>query len=686
MRSLRFRDGTILATTLAATLALAGCGPDGEGGASGGAPASATAFNPLPTQGRVVSDATDHVVSHVKVVSDKVEDVSSLDAWRRSFIRDDMGDEEKALAVWMSVVKFRHQDEPPREYLQAPYHVHDPIRAFNVYGYSQCCCASSFIEALGRHAGLEVRGRSIKDHSVPEVAWGGAWHLLDGAFITYFRRDDGAIASVDDLVAAVGGFTTANPAARGNFDLLRQMRSDGRWRSGPPLLAHCPFYDAGGLFAAGIQGWDTTMFDYDFGVAPDVTEFDNSQGYEVNVQLARGLRLVRNWSNRGLHVNQAEGLACDSLNATVGAGEFAYSPRFGDLAPGRVGNGTFEWQVPLDEGLLATALTADNLRAVRGGGIEVRDAQAPGKLVVRMPSSYVYLGGTLSLSAATEGDATIDILVSDNHGLDWRPVAQIVAPGEQSFDLSPLLVRRYDFELAAVLHGVGARLERMSIRCDVQHSQRALPALAAGDNEIRFSADDAPGQGTITIEGSTDPATSGKNLVFSDFHAVVEDLVAPPLAPAGAGGRITFPVQTPGPMTRLRVGTSYRARDEVDRWDYLVSFDEGATWTRFATAAGPTAGAAKYAIFDGVPANTRRALIRFDGAQRTALAIFDFRIDADYLEPHGGFDPVRITYSWTESGREREDIHVARSPSERYSIHCDGPPRMNSIAVELEAP
>jgi hypothetical protein len=44
------------------------------------------------------------VVSHVKVVSDKVADVSSLEAWQRSFIKDGMTDAQKAIAVWKSCV------------------------------------------------------------------------------------------------------------------------------------------------------------------------------------------------------------------------------------------------------------------------------------------------------------------------------------------------------------------------------------------------------------------------------------------------------------------------------------------------------------------------------------------------------------------------------------------------------
>src|SRR5580700_11349733 len=95
-------------------------------------------------------------VCHVLVTSDKVEDVSSLEAWRKSFITEGMSDEQKGIAIWTSVVKFRHQEPPPFEFLQGEEHVHDPIKTFNVYGYGQCCCASSNIEALARYLGLRA--------------------------------------------------------------------------------------------------------------------------------------------------------------------------------------------------------------------------------------------------------------------------------------------------------------------------------------------------------------------------------------------------------------------------------------------------------------------------------------------------------------------------------------------------
>src|SRR4051812_15601951 len=143
------------------------------------------------------------VVSHVSLVSDKTEDVSSLEAWRRSFIKEGMTDQQKAMAVWQSVVKFRHQDNPPDEFLEAAGHPHDPIKDFNVYGYGQCCCASANLEALARYAGLEARGWGLIGHSVPEVRWGGAWHMLDGSLMTYFPKADGQPAGVEEITASV---------------------------------------------------------------------------------------------------------------------------------------------------------------------------------------------------------------------------------------------------------------------------------------------------------------------------------------------------------------------------------------------------------------------------------------------------------------------------------------------------
>ncbi len=134
------------------------------------------------------------VVCHVNVVSDKVPDISSLEAWSRSFLKPGMTDEEKALAAWRTTVMFQHQDDPPSEYLNHGQLVEDPFKIFHVYGYSFCSVASADISCLARYAGLKARGWAINRHSVPEVYCSGDWRLFDASLINYFparRRQAG---------------------------------------------------------------------------------------------------------------------------------------------------------------------------------------------------------------------------------------------------------------------------------------------------------------------------------------------------------------------------------------------------------------------------------------------------------------------------------------------------------------
>jgi len=625
------------------------------------------------------------VVCNVKVVSDKVPDVTSLDAWKKSFLKAGMSDRDKALAAWRTVVMFQHQDSPPTEFLQSELVVQDPIKLFNVYGYGLCSMASCGVEALSRHAGLKARGWGINAHSVPEVYWDGGWHLLDASLINYFPKADGNLASVEEIMAAIKDWYDRHPGYKGNEEkLIALQRADGwtGWRKGPELLTRSPFLDAGGWWPARTHGWYCTMQEYDGTYGKDgkpfLYEYGYSQGYRVNVQLRPGERLIRNWSNKGLHVNgKRGGPAC--LNMKTGADSLVYTPKFGDLAPGRIGNGTLEYDVPLTNGAWrGGALLAENLeeKAVR-----IKDPAQPGVLVLRMPSSYVYLTGTLTLKASLGEGGSMAVSFSDNNGLDRKGVARVTSSGEKRIDLTPLVLRRYDYRLRFELRGKGTILDALRLVHDIQHSQRPLPALAEGKNTITFSA--GPAEGTITVEGSRDLAHKGKQLIYTDFHPDVRGFEPNLFIGAAGKGSITFPVSTPGDMVRLRFGTHCRARDARDGLDYQVSFDRGKTWKTIGRAAGPTPGDCKYVVFSDIPQGTRAALVRFAGTSHNATGIFNFRIDADYRQPHGGFRPVKVTYRWEEDGKQKQHLHVARQSMETYPINCGKKPLMKSIVLEL---
>jgi hypothetical protein len=510
--------------------------------------------------------------------------------------------------------------------------------------------------------------------------------MLDASLINYFPKADGSPAGVEEIIAALREWYDKHPEYRSNDARLRGLHAaDGwtGWKQGPELLARCPFYDAGGWWPAHTHGWCNTMQEYDGTLGksgkPFLYEYGYSQGYQVDIRLRQGERLTRRWSNRGLHVNGPDGGAPGCLTQKTGADALVYTPRYGDLAPGRVGNGTLEFDVPVTSGAYrGGALTAENLA---DEAVRVRDAARPGVLVLRMPSSYVYLTGTLTFTAAVGTGGSLGVSYSDNNGLDWRELTRVTEPGRQRVDLTPLVRRRYDYRLKFELRGAGTGLDALRLVHDVQHSQRPLPALGQGANTITFTA--GPAEGTVTVEGATNLANRGKQLLYTDYHPQMEGF-EPNLFVGGSGkGSITFPVATPGDLVRLRFGAHYRARDARDGLDYQVSFDGGRTWRTAGRAAGPTAGDCKYVDFADVPAGTREALVRYAGTSRNATGMFNFRIDADYREPAGGFRPVKVTYTWGEDGRPKEDVHVARSPRETYTITCGAKPVLKELTLEL---
>ncbi|HVE38987.1 MAG TPA: hypothetical protein VNM14_03810 [Planctomycetota bacterium] len=612
------------------------------------------------------------VVCHVKVLSDKVPDMTNLETWKKHWIKDGMSDAQKAMAVWKTVRTFQHQEAPPNEYLQNETAVQDPFKIFNVYGYSLCSIASCDVECLARYAGLKARGRIINSHSVPEIFYDGDWHLLDGSLLCYFPKADGKLASVDEMMAGIKDWYEKNPGYKKNNDKLLQFMRGGGWKKGPEVLSRCPSYDENGWLEAATHGWYSTMQEYD-GSANGIYEYGYSQGYEVNIRLRAGERLTRNWSNKGLHVNMnGGGGEPGCMKMKTGESSLRYTPKDGDLAPGRVGNGSLEYDMPVTTpAYKGGALSMENLE---DGRARVKDAAKPGVLVVRMPTSYVYLTGKLKFTAS--GPVTVSF--SDNNGMDWKSLSELTSPGPQEIDLSPLVLRRYDYRVKFEFKGPGAGLDTLRFEHDIQNSQRALPAFAAGKNTLTFSA--GPAESTVTVEGSVNGDAKGKNVLYTDFHPEANGMEG---CWFQGKGDITFPVATPGDMTRLRFGTQFRARDGKDGIDYQVSFDGGKTWKAAGRAAGPTPGDCQYVTFSDVPAGTREAKVRFSGTSRNATGFLNLRIDADYKEPAGGFRPVKVTYRWDEDGKAKEQVFVAKKADETWTVTCAAKPVMKSVVMEL---
>ena len=597
------------------------------------------------------------VVSHVNLVSDKSPDISTLDAWKKSFIREGMSEQDKAIAIFNTIVRYRHQANPPREYLSSEMaggHVHDPLKSFHVYGYGQCCCAAAEVQGLARYLGLKTRGRPITVHSVAEVFCDGGWRLIDPSVMNYHAKADGKLASVDEIHQAVDEWLKKNPQfAQGEIKdrdkKLRTFAKNQGWKQGPALLANSDqFYGEHGVNTAGWHGWSSTMIEYSKVEAPD--EFYATMGYQLNVQLRPGEKITRNFFSRGIEFTNKmnEGYYKELLTRK----SLGIQAKLGDVAPARVGDGTIEWNVPMD----------------RLGSVAL--SNAANAFVLRFPSSYVYVTGRATVKANVASGGVVAVSFSDNNGLDWKPLATIDKSGEQTIDLTALVKRRYDYRLKFDLSGQGTRVDAIHSVHDFQCSQAALPAIAEGENKMTFSA--GPQEGTITIEGSTEPETARKEgqLAIAAFKPKLNG-VNEQLRMTSAAGDATFDVETPGEMTRLRISVGWRARDAAgDGWEVQSSYDGGKTFKTIGNGVlkGGSRGESGYVLASDIPAGTRAAKVRLLGRQKNTTLIFDLRIDADYKEPAGGFKPVKITYDWEEAGQAKTHTHVAAGESETYSI------------------
>jgi hypothetical protein len=565
----------------------------------------------------------------------------------------------------------------------------DAIKSFNVYGYGFCSGHAANMSALALHIGFKARGWALNGHSVSEVYYDNAWHLLDPSLINYFPKPEGGLASVEEIIDAVKDWYVDHPELQTDSDALYKFSRNFGWKKGPALLANSPFYSQNGWLPGRTHGWYSTMTEY--GGAPDKKppfeyEYGYSQGYQVNIQLRRGEMLTRNWSNKGLHVNMdlKESHSPGCLKMDKG-NNLTYSLKRGDLAPGRVGSGEVRYTVPLTSGEFRLgALRADNLACTSDDGtapaLHVKNPAAKGVLEIRMPSSYVYLTGAIEIEAVVPEGGEVAVFYSDNHGLDWRTVDYLMESGTRRLDFSDLALRRYDYRLRFVIKGPGAGINALTVLNDVQLSQRALPALDTGTNRISFSS--GAQEGTITIEGALNTAVKSKQLIYTDFRPKVNDLEDAHLAVKGYSGDITFPIETPGDMTRLRFCTHYRARHHMDAWDLEVSFD-GETFSKIDCLSGPVVGHTRTSKFIDIPPGTRKALIRYSGVQTNTTCLMGLRIDADYKEPNGSFAPVKVIYNWLENGEARQHIHIARTPDESYVIECNDKPLMKSIVMEL---
>jgi hypothetical protein len=611
-----------------------------------------------------------------------------------------MSEAERARALWTAVVKYRHQAPPANEYLAADWESHDPVKVFNVYGYCMCCCSSALVEALNRLDGREARGRILNNHSVPEVKYGGGWHMYDASLITYFpKRGGGDVASVDEISQAVAAWFASHPDYKGHprklAELMRSDQGTGWKTRGPGLLATCPYYDRGWL-PAHTHGWHSTMVEYNRPCP--VYEYGYHIGHRALFSLRPGESFVREAGNRGLYLGRDQAAGWKGLTAVAPRDDLAYVK---DFEPGYrggvVGNGYHRYEPDLASGGLAAG--ADRYENLASGGspaLHVQRGGKPGVAVIEMASPNVYLGGRLKVKALRRSsEDRVAVSISTNNGRSFTPLWSAPGTGASQavVPLDAKICRRYAYwlriEILSAAPG-GTGLEALSVENNIQHAPRTLPRLGKGANTITVAADRDSALAARTVACRITPdARFDKNESTGSMGVRFDNLEVKDGSCwwKGGTGAMTVPLETPGDLAALRFCTQIRARGPKDTVRVLLSFDGGKSWQEAARMAGPTPGRTESGRFAAVPRGTRKALVRYELTGNNTVGIFSFRIDADYQDPLAAraFRPFDVVYRWKENGRDKvHRMRVGRLPL-TYRIDAAEAPEMVSVSCEMPA-
>ena len=136
-------------------------------------------------------------MDNLKIVTDASPDYSDLESLVHSATSRWSTPEEKCWAMFYWNHIARRQTAPM---ILHGFALTDPIRQFNDYGYTMCSTISGINCGIWTAMGYKVRYWDISNHTVPEVEYGGRWHMYDNSLSTLYTLCDGkTIAGVEDI-------------------------------------------------------------------------------------------------------------------------------------------------------------------------------------------------------------------------------------------------------------------------------------------------------------------------------------------------------------------------------------------------------------------------------------------------------------------------------------------------------
>jgi hypothetical protein len=391
-----------------------------------------------------------------RTVADSVEEIMGE-------LPPDASDGERARAVWEFERHHRfHATTGDAECL-------DPVKVFNVYGYTLCGDDAQVIADLWRTAGFKTRRGRPQGHCTTEVFYDGGWHLLDGdENIICLLRDNETIAQEADIVR--------------DHDLMKRTHTYGI------LAGDSRNTDEFSASLCVYEGEDR------------MGDWQSHVGHTMDFTLRPGESIEWRWDHR----EKAHGI-WEGQSLLTGWGATAWA---------RHCNGYWRYEPKIvRHSFLDSLLSRENLATFtcRSPLLHPAEAGKPTNLAIQMKVPYVLVGGRVRLRGLRGSTEDRIALSLSYDGKEWTPVTEVGETGafETTADLDPLLPMngppRYSYQLRVEMQAARSTdavgLDGVLIENGLQMAVLSLPSLTLGTNRVTYT-DESPGPRSVRVTHS----------------------------------------------------------------------------------------------------------------------------------------------------------------------------------------
>lgn len=663
---------------------------------------------------------------HINLLSDKVPDLSSIEAFG-----EDIGDNwptnnEKAIILGYWIDQLTTYAEP----LYFSRQWDDPIAFINNNEYGMCSDMTMLMNTMGEGAfGFMGRRHELSDlhtpieHTVPEIYYDDTWHFFDPSFgNAYGLHDNGIVTSLEAYALNPYYSRYKTPAA-----LTKDSDGDGYIKA---WLSSDEF------------GWSIDRMRHDE-YSPDLTwgeretegyygvhRFDISiEDYEFYTRYWHHLDGLEGFNKRDFfwpHYNYS-----DSNNYTYND----IDDRIGEHR----GNGLWVYEPDLtDESAYESSF---NLYTY-GQALYPTELDVEGEIVFKIDSANFTTGVLVEadLFRENEGDSVI-IEASSSGGNYWFPVWENKAVGDlhivenisnmikgtlQSQDIRHVTDYMVRVRLNTVSGLRSAQLKSMKISTVTMLNKSALPKLMLGKNEITIQETNSGlNYQTKSLNPVLTKLESGANdeifwqnielwKLYTKLHhnfTAAENygnMYTSLWKTSSQKGWITYELDAPRAIKKARIGGSFVIREESDdsfvikyrvyngQWHEWqeVSFYNWNTRNNSANRENQ-AHLEEWHIWQENVTKVEFMVEAFNYPHINAL-----HMEIDYLKKETEDKPLYITYNWTEF-YEDVDGHLPQDPDEgitrtysekitqlphTFTINTGGDiqPQMNWVSMNLE--